>query len=177
MNNFLFFLIIIVIVKVFVQPSFYIREGNTITSDPYVHGSNLKKSELDTYLEDIRENPSEIKYYNDAIKLMNSEELKSFHNSIFNQIITNNQYIDEQKNLGLEEALNTFKSENVKDVSGIRLNIDGQLDDINNNFSRQVLANFKQNYNHNMNNRLTYLYGLQNEALQSFTDELYGYET
>jgi hypothetical protein len=197
MNKFLLFLIIIVIFKLLLDTmpnreefrikKFFRRNKKKKKSTPStnhlkdhqtVYGSKLTKLQLDQYLGDITSNnPNQRKYYDDAIKKMNSGELKVYHNDILEKIRQNEALMQENIEKGLAEAKAQIEAENAKDVASIRDNIANIEYDIDNNFSQQVLANFKQNYNNNMNNRMTNLNQLQSDEIQPFIDELYGYET
>lgn len=144
-------------------------------SDPNkLYNSKLTKDRLQYYFDTI--NPETGKSdYDAALKNMKTSEKTDYHNLIYDMIADYEREMKAKKAQALENGKKQIEEQNAKDTETVLANRDEQLDDIDNVFSKQVQANFNQNYQSNLFIREKNIDDVINDELTKITDKLYGY--
>ena len=185
MNKVLILLLVIVLCKLIYtnllnvkEPFWWLRrrkKKSIKTSDPDIlYNSKLTKKRLQYYFDTI--NPETGKTdYDAALKNMKSSEKTEYHNLIFDMIADYEREMNAKKSLALENGKKEIELQNAKDTETVLANRDEQLDDIDNVFSKQVQANFYQNYKNNLYIREKNINDVVNDGLTEITDKIYGY--
>ena len=154
---------------------FFQSKPSIKVSDPNkLYNSKLTKDRLQYYFNTI--NPETGKSdYDAALKNMNNSEKTDYHNLIYDMIADYEREMKAKKAQALEDGKKQIEEQNAKDTKTVLANRDEQLDDINNIFSKQVQANFNQNYQNNLYIREKNIDDIINDKLTEFSDKLYGF--